>query len=133
MTVVEGHNVTIVRQTKGRIPSLPFVDVKEAILGKHYELSLVFLDQETSTTLHRDFKGKNDPVNVLSFPLEDQEGEILITLSKARNEAKHYGRSYLDHLLFLFIHGCLHLKGMHHGAKMEKYERLFYERFTSRS
>ena len=130
MTVVEYHNLTIVRQTKGRIPPLPFVDVKEAILGKGYELSLVFLDQVTSISLHHSFKGKADPVNVLSFTLEKNEGEILITLTKARTEAKHYGRSYHNHLLFLFIHGCLHLKGMDHGDKMEKYEQLFYKRFT---
>lgn len=130
MAIAEYDNVTIIRQTKGRIPILPFVEMKRVILGDEYDLSLVFPTLEHSRELHQKWKKKSTPVNILSFPLDDESGEIIMTLSQARSEASKYGRNYQNHLIFLFIHGCLHLKGMTHGAKMEKQERFFYEQFS---
>lgn len=123
MEIKELNNFTITRMTKGRIPDLPFLAVKNAILGKEYILSLTFPTIEDSIELHKEWKKKDDPVNVLAFPLEDNEGEIIITLSKARSEAKNFDHSYHKHVIFLFIHACLHLKGMEHGDKMEEQER----------
>ncbi len=131
MTVAEFDNLSITRQTQGRIPNLPFVDVKNDILGKDYDLSVLFPDGKLSEELHIQWKKKEGPVNILSFPLETDEGEIIITLSQARKEAKHFDRNYKEHLLFLFIHGCLHLKGMTHGAKMEKEEGFFYTKYKN--
>lgn len=130
MAVAEFNNFTILRQTKGRIPNLPFVNIKEDILGKKYELSLLFPTDKLSKELHLRWKKKPDPVNVLSFPLDTDEGEIILTLNKARIEAKKYDHSYPNHIIFLFIHACLHLKGMTHGAKMEKEERKYYKKHS---
>ena len=129
MTSVEYDNFTIQRRTKGTIPNVPFLQLKNAILGKKYELSLVFPKINESKDLHITWKNKTDPVNILSFPLDENEGEIFITLSKARTEAKKYQRTYHNHLTFLFIHGCLHLKGMDHGDKMEKEEEYWCKKF----
>ncbi len=129
---INKDNLTIFRATKGRIPNLPFSQVKNDILGKDYELSLVFPTLEVSKILHTEWKGKSDPVNVLSFPLDENEGEIFITLAKARIEAKEFGMSYREYLLFLFIHGCLHLKGMDHGAIMEERERYYLEKYRKK-
>ena len=131
MVVVEFENLTIQRQTKGGIPNLPFVNIKEAILGKDYDLSLLFPTLELSEELHIRWKKKPGPVNILSFPLDEETGEMIITLSQTRKEARHHGRNYKNHLIFLFIHGCLHLKGMTHGAKMEKEERFYYKQFVT--
>ncbi len=125
----ERRELSIVRKTKGRIPDLPFSEVKDAILGKDYELSLVFPNLKESEKLHIQWKGEKGPVNILSFPLSENEGEMFITLAKARTEAKEFGMSYREYLLFLFIHGCLHLKGMDHGAMMEEKERYYFERY----
>jgi len=122
----------IIRHTKGGIPILPFLEMKNAILGTGYDLSLVFPTLEHSIQLHTQWKKKSDPVNILSFPLDSDSGEIILTLSKARSEAKKYSRTYHNHLIFLFIHGCLHLKGMTHGGKMEKQEQLFYTEFSQK-
>lgn len=129
MMIVDHYNLTITRHTKGGIPSLPFVEVKEAILGREYELSLVFPTLADSKHLHYKWKKKDTPVNTLSFPLDKDSGEIIITLSRARQEASTYHHTYHNHLLFLFIHSCLHLKGMAHGARMEEQEQLWYEQF----
>lgn len=130
MVSSEYHNLTISRQTKGGIPNLPFLNIKEDILGKDYDLSVLFPTLDLAEELHIKWKKKPGPVNILSFPLDENEGEIIMTLSQARKEAKNFERSYHNHLIFLFIHGCLHLKGMTHGAKMEKEERIFYKKYS---
>jgi len=132
MVVVYHQNFSITRQTRGGIPTLPFVAVKNNILGKDYELSLFFPNLEYATELHVKWKKKSGPANILSFPLDETEGEIFLSLSEARKEAHRFNRNYREHLLFLFIHGCLHLKGMTHGAKMEQQERFWYEKFHSK-
>lgn len=130
MTVAEFDNLIIRRQTEGGIPNLPFVLIKDDILGAEYELSLTFPAGKLSEELHLQWKKKPGPVNILSFPFDENEGDMIITLSQARKEAKNYDRSYNNHLIFLFIHGCLHLKGMVHGAKMEKQEKIFYAKYA---
>ncbi len=129
MEMAEYKNFTIIRRTKGGIPILPFALIKKAILGNEYELSLVFPTQTESIQLHKVWKKKDSPVNTLAFPLDTTSGEIIITLSQARKEAAKYMRNYHNHLVFLFIHSCLHLKGHVHGAKMERQERFFYQQF----
>ena len=125
----ESKNFSVMRETKGKLPSLPFVDIKNKILGKNYNLSLVFIGRNRAIEMHQDWKSKNDPVNILSFPLSDHEGEIFISLEKARSECKNFDRSYENYLGFLFIHGCTHLKGFVHGHAMEKEEKKYRELF----
>lgn len=131
MQTAEYENFTIIRRSKGRIPILPFLNIKKAILGDEYELSLMFPLLQESEELHLKWKNKPGPVNTLSFPYDDDFGEIIITLSQARKEAKKYSRNYHQHLIFLFIHSCLHLKGFDHGAKMEEQEEYFMKKFSS--
>lgn len=126
MAILEYENFTIIRQTKGRIPNLPFVAIKNDILGANYELSLLFPTLDLAESLHTQWKKKTGPVNILSFPLDNESGEMFITLSQARTEAPKFDRSYTNHIIFLFIHGCLHLTGMTHGHAMEKAERKYF-------
>lgn len=123
-------NFTITRETKGKLPSLPFLRIKNMILGSKYELSLVFVGRTKAIELHKSWKNKSDPVNILSFPLSGYEGEIIISLEKARRECKSFQRTYENYLTFLFIHGCAHLKGYTHGTAMEKFEQKIRKHFS---
>lgn len=115
-------NTSIVRITKGKLPSLPFARVKNEILGKQFALSLAFIDLTTMKKLSREYKGDPSHTNILTFPLDSQEAEIVMNLQTIRSAAKHFNMSYREHILFLFIHGCLHLKGYKHGPEMESLE-----------
>ena len=126
----ESENFSIHRETKGKLPSLPFADIKKEILGDDYELSLVFIGRNRAIQMHKDWKSKNDPVNILSFPLSKTEGEIFISLEKARTECKNFDRTYHNYLAFLFIHGCAHLKGYVHGNPMETFEKKIRAKFN---
>jgi rRNA maturation RNase YbeY len=124
------HHLTLTFETRSSAPSIPWVAIKNAILGKTYELSLVFPSPKTATQLHRDWKEKDGPANILSFPLDDQTGEIFISLNQAKKECKKFDRTYDNYLAFLFIHGCAHLKGYTHGSAMESYEKTIRKKFN---
>ena len=122
MATLELNNLTVSRKTSGNIPLLPYQKMKDSVLGKKYELDISFVDTQTSTQLHKEFKKKSGPANILSFPYEEDAGEIIIHLETVRRQARQYGRTYHEHLLFLIIHGMLHLLGYEHGDEMEGLE-----------
>ncbi len=119
----------ILNMTKGALPSVPFAVIKDAILGKKYELSLVFCGNKKSKELNKIYRNKDYTPNVLSFPLDKNSGEIFINPHVAKKEAVKFDKNYKDFVGFLFIHGCLHLKGMEHGSRMEKAEEKFQKKF----
>ena len=112
--------------TKRKAPAgqLNYRKIKEVVLGKKFELSLVFVSVILAKKLNRKFRGKNKPANVLSFPLEKNAGEIFINLD-TKKEAKKFGLTHKKYVDFLLIHGALHLKGLDHGKKMEALEQKF--------
>lgn len=122
-------NISISYESKGRPPRLPFVDIKEAVLGKKYELSILFASQKTSKHLNKTLRGKDKSTNVLSFELSKNSGEIILDLEQIKKEIDLYEASYKDLVGWLFIHGLLHLKGMDHGSIMDKQEEKFCKKF----
>jgi probable rRNA maturation factor len=113
---------SITKKTKDRLPSLSFVLMKEKVLGKDYDLSLVFIDEKEIHELNKIHRNVNSPTDILSFPLDKKSGEIFICLTQTKKMAKEFDRSYENFLAFLFIHGLVHLLGYDHGGKMEKVE-----------
>ncbi|MDP3996533.1 MAG: rRNA maturation RNase YbeY [bacterium] len=123
---------SIVYTTKGSPEStrgLPFDLIKKTILGKNYELSIVFCGPKRSRFLNKKFRGQDKPTDILSFPLSKGSGEIFIDISSAEKEARKFNRPLRNFLLFLFIHGAVHLKGFKHGSKMEQEEIIFRRKF----
>lgn len=115
--------------TKGKPPRLPFVKIKEDVLGKEYELSLVFIGSTRSKTLNKRYRGKNYPANVLSFPLSDEAGEIFIDLKEAKKHHNEFDVTSDGFVGLLFIHGLLHLEGFEHSSNMEYKEEKMRKKF----
>lgn len=109
-------------ETRASIPRVRFSSMKDAVLGKAYKLNLVFTTPAKIAELNKIYRGIDKPTDILSFPLSDTEGEIYISPSETRIEAPKFDRSYENFMAFLFIHGCVHLKGHDHGATMERIE-----------
>jgi probable rRNA maturation factor len=68
-------------------------------------------------SLNCDFRGKNKPTNVLSFPADGHDGyrgDIAIAYGVAAREAKASGKTLTDHAAHLVVHGVLHLAGFDH-------------------
>jgi len=125
------ETLTVTNKTKGRYPNLPFVKIKEKILGKKYSLSLVFTPPKLSRKLNKKYRGKSKPANVLSFPLSRHEGEIFLNPRQIRKDAPTFKRDYESFFLFVFIHALLHLKGMRHGSTMKKEEDKYFKQFNA--
>lgn len=123
------NNFSILNKTKGRLATLPFVDMKNTVLGKKYSLSLVFAGDALIKRLNRTYRQKDKTANILSFSLSKDEGEIFINLGMVKREAPKFGKSAKNYLGFLFIHGLLHLKGMTHSSTMERQEIKFLNKF----
>jgi probable rRNA maturation factor len=101
------------------------------------ELSVVLSDDAQVQVLNRDWRGKDAPTNVLSFPgAEDEEiedaqllGDIVVAHETVAREAESEGKTFLDHFTHLVVHGTLHLFGYDHltpdeAEDMEEIERV---------
>lgn len=142
---------TTLRKGTPKINGVFFRDIKEKVLGKGYELSLVFVGVDRMRALNKQHRGKDYATDILSFDLDDHiddahehgdecdhhhgertaaelefgSGEIFINPEKARIKAKQFDRTFDNYLKFLFIHGLFHLKGYDHedDAGAEKMEK----------
>lgn len=102
------------------------------ILGPRYSLSIVLVGEKRARTLNKRYRGKDYVPNVLTFPIDAHSAEIFLTIPKIKREARRYGLSPHGHMLFLLIHGCLHLKGYAHGSTMERAEQKLLSAFNIR-
>lgn len=131
MTVIIDDTTLNVRiNTKGKLPRLPFVDIKNLVLGKNYDLSIAFVGKTISQKLNREYRGKNKPTNILSFANSTTSGELILHLDTIKKDAPLFSLNLKDFTIFLIIHGCLHLKGMDHGAIMERAEKKYFKKIT---
>lgn len=117
-------------KTRSRIDGALFHSIKILALGKSYDLSVSIVPPAVIKKFNLMYRGKKTATDILSFPLSKGEGEIYICPSEARKEAKKFGRSYDNFLSFLFIHGCMHLKGHDHSATMERIEAKIRHKFN---
>jgi probable rRNA maturation factor len=115
-------NFSLINKTKGKLPRLPFVRIKEEALGEEYDLSVVFVGDAESRKLNIKHRGKDYIPNVLSFELDPGAGEIFINPVEAARQAPEFGRTPGNMIGFLYVHGLAHLKGLEHGATMDRTE-----------
>ena len=95
-----------------------------------YSLSILMTDDAAVRTLNRDWRGKDSPTNVLSFPSDmpaipgepDFLGDIALARETLEREAALDGKPLDDHLRHLVVHGVLHLLGYDHIEKAEAEE-----------
>src|SRR3989344_1839376 len=97
--------------TEAKIPKVDFEGIKNVILGKKYELSFIIVKKSEIRKLNKKYRNVNQPTDILSFPLSKNLGEIYINPEMTKLEAKKFNRNYKNFLIFLFIHGLVHLKG----------------------
>lgn len=100
-------------------------------LGKEnndYEISLVLTNDDTIHELNKQYREKDRPTDVLSFPLEDDImlGDIIISIDTARRQAIENEINLDREVGFLFIHGLLHLMGYDHEISEED-EKIMFE------
>ena len=92
------------------------------------ELSVVFTDDASIQTLNAEWRDKDKPTNVLSFPAFPVKagtqpgpmlGDIVIARETVEREALEEGKPLENHLAHLIVHGFLHLLGYDHETDEE--------------
>lgn len=99
------------------------------------ELSIVLGDDALLRSLNSQFRDKDQPTNVLSFPAEDEAradmprmlGDVILAFETIVREAAEQRKALTDHFQHLCVHGVLHLLGHDHqddreAATMENLE-----------
>lgn len=80
------------------------------------EISLSYVNDGEIQILNRDYRGKDKPTNVLSFPQNEPAmlGDIVLAYETVVREAKEQEKPLENHLRHLLVHGVLHLLGHDH-------------------
>ncbi|MBV1960310.1 MAG: rRNA maturation RNase YbeY [Oleibacter sp.] len=115
-------------------------DTKEAALEtrttfEEPELTVRLVSEEESQTLNHEYRGKEKPTNVLSFPFDappevpiELLGDLIICIDVVEREADEQNKTTEAHWAHMVVHGCLHLLGYDHikddeAEEMEALER----------
>jgi probable rRNA maturation factor len=128
-------------------PDLPteadFVRWVETVLQQQKsegEICIRLVTPEESRELNHDYRGKDQPTNVLSFPFDVPPGipvtllgDLVICAEVVAREAEEQHKSLLDHWAHMVVHGTLHLLGFDHinddeAEAMEALERALLAR-----
>lgn len=105
--------------------------------GNPSEVSLLFTDNDTIKGLNAQWRAKDKPTNVLSFPafplkpgmaLMPLLGDIVLAFETVKSEAKQEHKPFDDHVSHLVVHGLLHLLGYDHETDAEADEMEGLER-----
>lgn len=128
MAVIDLDTLSV--SANGTLPSVPFLDIKNEVLGKNYILSIAFVSPQIAQALNIKHRNKDYIPNTLSFALDAKNGEIVLCRSAIRKQYKDFDMDYETYLTFLLIHSMLHLKGYDHGSTMEKAEARYLARLA---
>jgi probable rRNA maturation factor len=98
-----------------------FVKKASEAAGLRGEVSVMLTGDEHIRNLNREFRGKNRPTDVLSFPAPDPlkghkpiAGDLAVSVETAARQAAEFGHPLTRELQILLLHGLLHLGGYDH-------------------
>ncbi len=102
-------------------------------------LHIVLSDDDELQTLNAGWRGLDRPTDVLSFAADEGEtlssvarvaflGDVILSLSRAREQAAEYGHSLAREVGFLTAHGVLHLLGFDHMMPEQEQDMLAAQR-----
>lgn len=105
---------------------------KEYVSEQPVYLSILFTNNEEIQVVNSEYRGKNQPTDVISFAYHetsdfdigpyDTLGDIIISLERVEEQATEYNHSIKRELYYVLTHGILHLLGYDHMEEEEKQE-----------
>lgn len=101
------------------------------------EVSVTFVSNEKIQEINKEYRNKDSVTDVISFAMEEMGegemeltgldmprvlGDIIISVSRAQEQAEEYGHSFMREIGFLAVHGFLHLLGYDHETEEDEKE-----------
>lgn len=101
------------------------------------EVSVTFCDDAHIRTLNAEYRKKDAPTDVLSFPIYEKGeaystpdtpvllGDVVISLERAKEQGEKIGNTLAEEVSFLTVHSTLHLLGYDHETSQEDEDDMF--------
>ncbi len=108
------------------------------------EVSITLTDDAHIHELNKKYRGIDRPTDVLSFALHESDepeiiyedaqpdalGDIVVSVERARAQSIEYGHSFKREIIFLIVHGMLHLLGYDHIDEADRLEMESEQKFV---
>ncbi len=117
-------------------------DVVGELYGvENSELSITLTDDKNIHALNKKYRDIDRATDVLSFAFRESDepevigadfeilGDVIISLERAKVQAEEFGHSFLREIIFLEVHGLLHLLGYDHMQDDERQEMETEQKF----
>lgn len=110
-------SITVENQTDFPLPINELETIAKSLTGR--EIELIICDNMEIEKINTEYRSKNTPTDVLSFPLEGDFdmlplGSIVMSSEMVIQKAEQLGHTPQQESILLFIHGLLHLLGYDH-------------------
>ncbi|MEG1257036.1 rRNA maturation RNase YbeY [Clostridium sp.] len=138
--------ITIDEDLQGNIEDIVNYTLKEEQVTIPYEVSIIFVNNESIREINQDTRGIDKVTDVLSFPMLDYQdkmvfkqfyigyefsqidlnegnlvlGDIVLSLERAKEQSEDFGHSFTREVCYLIIHSILHLLGYDHMEENDK-------------
>ena len=127
----EQDKIEIPAEWEEKINQVAAICLREEQLPEDSEVDLLFVDNEAIREMNLEYRDKDSATDVLSFPMyepdeeiDDEEevllGDIVISLERAQEQCEEYGHSLEREVMYLLVHGLLHLAGYDHMEEEDK-------------
>ena len=119
MVIHKQLNCRVPRARMARLVKIVSRGERKQLVG----VQVIFTSNTHIQKLNRQFRRKDKPTDVLSFPLQERrgivEGEIYISVTIARAQASTYNGTFATEVCRLFLHALLHLYGFDHMVPVD--------------
>jgi probable rRNA maturation factor len=91
-------------------------------------LNILLTDDAEITSINKQFRNKEESTDILSFGYgleEEPIGDIVISLERISEQSQEFGNSFEEELLYITIHGVLHVLGYDHEGDDTEDEEIF--------
>lgn len=96
---------------------------------EEWSLGIQFIDDATMQAAHAEFMGIDETTDIMTFPYAGEDdvwgadevgGDLMISVDRARSNARDAGWEEVDEIFFLVVHGLLHLLGWNDHTDKER-------------
>lgn len=130
------ENNRLTEEQRQLVESILIYTAEQEEVDPNSELSVTFVSNDEIQEINREWRGKDQATDVISFAmeelgedeidfglLEDEPvvlGDLIVSVERCREQAAEYGNHFERELGFLAVHGFLHLLGYDHIEKADE-------------